>query len=88
MASRWRIRHKLMLGLGLVVATMVLLLGGTVRGLLSYYLDMNSLRVKTSQLRLAEDFKAAVSDIARLFEQPQTRQGRRTAGAETTPWRK
>jgi len=67
-ASRWRIRHKLMLGLGLVVATMVLLLGGTVRGLLSYYLDMNSLRIKTSQLRLAEDFKAAVSDIARLAE--------------------
>jgi signal transduction histidine kinase len=64
-----------MLGLGLVVATMVLLLGGTVRGLLSYYLDMNSLRVKTSQLRLAEDFKAAVSDIARLAERLQLSKG-------------
>jgi two-component system NtrC family sensor kinase len=69
-ASRWRIRHKLMLGLALVVATMVLLLGGTVRGLWSYYLDMNSLRAKTSQLRLAEDVKAAVSYITRFAERP------------------
>jgi two-component system NtrC family sensor kinase len=67
-ASRWRIRHKLMLGLGLVVATMVLLLGGTVRGVWSYYLDMNSLRVMTAQLRLAEDFKSAVANIAPLIE--------------------
>jgi two-component system NtrC family sensor kinase len=67
-ASRWRIRHKLMLGLGLVVATMVLLLGGTVRGIWSYYLDMNSLRVLTTQLSLAEEFKAAVSEISPLIE--------------------
>jgi len=67
-ASQWRIRHKLMLGLGLVVTTMVLLLGGTVFGLWSYYLDMNSLRVKTSQLKKAQDVRAAVSDIATLAE--------------------
>jgi two-component system, NtrC family, sensor kinase len=67
-ASRWRIRHKLMLGLGLVVATMALLLGGTVFGLCSYYLDMVSLRVKTMQLKLAEEFKSAVSDLTRLDE--------------------
>ena len=29
MARRWRIRHKLMVGLGLVIAIMALLLGGT-----------------------------------------------------------
>jgi len=57
-----------MLGLGLVVATMALLLGGTVFGLWSYYLDMNSLRIKTSQLKLAEEFKSAVSDLTRLDE--------------------
>ena len=68
MASGWRIRHKLMLGLGLVVTTMVLLLGGTACGLWSYYLDMVSLRLKTDQLKKAEDFKAAISDIARLAE--------------------
>jgi signal transduction histidine kinase len=67
-ASGWRIRHKLMLGLGLVVTTMVLLLGGAACGLWSYYLDMVSLRFKTDQLKKAEDFKAAISDIARLAE--------------------
>ncbi len=36
MAFRWRIRHKLMLGLGLVVAIMALLVGGTLKGLTSY----------------------------------------------------
>ncbi|HEY7422665.1 MAG TPA: hypothetical protein VH682_00260, partial [Gemmataceae bacterium] len=66
MASRWRIRHKLMLGLGLVVATMALLLGGTLFGLWSYYLDMNSLRSKTTQLQLAEKIKSAVSDLTQL----------------------
>ncbi|HEY7309306.1 MAG TPA: ATP-binding protein [Gemmataceae bacterium] len=66
MASRWRIRHKLMLGLGLVVATMSLLLGGTVFGLWSYYLDMNSLRSKTTQLQLAEKIKSDVGHLARL----------------------
>src|SRR4029077_4752773 len=73
-ASGWRIRHKLMLGLGLVVTTMVLLLGGTVSGLWSYYLDMSSLRLKTDLLKKAEDFKAAVSDIARLAERATSHQ--------------
>ncbi len=36
MACQWRIRHKLMLGLGLVVALVALLLGGALKGLLSY----------------------------------------------------
>jgi two-component system, NtrC family, sensor kinase len=67
-ASRWRIRHKLMLGLGLVVATMVLLLGGTIFGVWSYYLDMKSLRDMTAQLHEADDVKAAVSDIRPLIE--------------------
>ena len=34
MAGQWRIRHKLMLGLGLVVAVMGILLAGTIYGLL------------------------------------------------------
>jgi two-component system NtrC family sensor kinase len=67
-ASRWRIRHKLMLGLGLVVATMVLLLGGTIFGVWSYYLDMKSLREWTAQLHQAEECRAAISDIKPLIE--------------------
>jgi two-component system NtrC family sensor kinase len=80
-ASRWRIRHKLMLGLGLVVATMVLLLGGTVEGVWSYYLDMNSLRVLTTQLRSkAEKVKTAVSNIRPKLLEMQT--GQRDEQAE------
>ena len=36
MARPWRLRHKLFLGLGLVVGSIALLLGGAVFGLLSY----------------------------------------------------
>ncbi len=69
MASRWRIRHKLMLGLGLVVATMVLLLGGTIFGMWSYYLDMKNLREWTEvHQHQAEECRAAVSDIKPLIE--------------------
>jgi two-component system NtrC family sensor kinase len=67
-ASRWRIRHKLMLGLGLVLTTMVLLLAGTIRNIWSNYLDMSSLRVMTSQLHDAEDLRLAVGEITRLIE--------------------
>ncbi|HTU18762.1 MAG TPA: ATP-binding protein [Gemmataceae bacterium] len=68
MASRWRIRHKLMLGLGLVVTTMVLLLGGTIFGVWSYYLDMKSLRDMTALLHQAEECKTSVSNIKPLIE--------------------
>jgi two-component system NtrC family sensor kinase len=68
-ASRWRIRHKLMLGLGLVVTTMVLLLGGTIFGMWSYFLDMKKLREWTEvHLHQAEECRAAVSDIKPLIE--------------------
>jgi len=68
-ASRWRIRHKLMLGLGLVVATMVLLLGGTIFGMWSYYLDMKNLREWTEiHQHQAEECRAAVADIKPLIE--------------------
>jgi signal transduction histidine kinase len=69
-ASHWRIRHKLMLGLGLVVGTMVLLLGGTLRGLWSYYVTMNSIRSKTAELHAAEDLKEAVGEVVRWAEWP------------------
>jgi signal transduction histidine kinase len=63
MASQWRIRHKLMLGLVLVVGAITLLLGGTLRGLWSYYLTMNAIRGKMNELKAAEDFKDAVGTL-------------------------
>jgi signal transduction histidine kinase len=63
-ASRWRIRHKLLLGLGLVVILMALLLLGTTRGLLSYYQTTNSIRARLAELMLAEEVKSVVFELA------------------------
>jgi two-component system NtrC family sensor kinase len=70
-ASRWRIRHKLTLGLGLVLGVMVLLLGGTLRGLWSYYLTMNSIRHKLSELKAAEKLRENVG----ILLHPQAKAG-------------
>jgi signal transduction histidine kinase len=60
-ASQWRIRHKLMLGLALVVGIMTLLLGATLRGLVSYRATVNGLRDAHRELKLAEDLKDAIA---------------------------
>jgi signal transduction histidine kinase len=59
-AGRWRIRHKLLLGLGLVVGVMTLLLAGTIEGLWSYRISMNSVESKLNELHSAQDFKVAI----------------------------
>jgi len=63
-AGQWRIRHKLMLGLGLVVAVMAILLGGTVYGLLSFRKTTNLMESKVNELHLLHDFKAAINELA------------------------
>src|SRR5438874_4246188 len=74
-ASRWRIRHKLMLGLGLVVAIMALLLCGTSRGLWSYYDTTNRIRAKLAEKEAADELKGAIArlvaphNLARLLEE-------------------
>lgn len=60
MASRWRIRHKLLLGLGLAVVLMTLLLGGTLRGLWSYYLTTNRIRARQAELIAVEEARGAI----------------------------
>jgi signal transduction histidine kinase len=69
--SRWRIRHKLLLGLGLVVALMALLVLGTLRGLWSYYVLMNNIRGRQAELKTAEQFRTDVFDLLRLTK-PET----------------
>ena len=70
MASHWRIRHKLLLGLGLTVAVLALLVGGTLRGLWSYYLTLNSIRSLLTELKAAQEFKEAVADVLSRAEDP------------------
>ena len=64
MAGRWRIRHKLMLGLGLVIAVMGLLLAGTVHGLVSYRRSSGMVESKVRELAKAQRFKARVTTLA------------------------
>ncbi len=63
MASQWRIRHKLMLGLVLVVGTIALLLGGTLRGLYSYYLTNDEIRLSIAELAKANELRKAVAAL-------------------------
>jgi two-component system, NtrC family, sensor kinase len=67
-ALQWRIRHKLMLGLTLVVGIMALLLGGTLRGLWSYYQTVNTIRGLANELRAAEDVRTSVEGLKRSIE--------------------
>jgi two-component system, NtrC family, sensor kinase len=67
-AFRWRIRHKLMLGLGLVVAVIALLLGGTLYGLARFRTTMKSIDSKHAEWREAEHFKGAVDALKASIE--------------------
>jgi two-component system NtrC family sensor kinase len=62
-ARPWRIRHKLMLGLGLVVGIMALLLGGTLFGLLSYMDTMKTVDSKLAELKVASELKERVNAL-------------------------
>jgi len=67
-ASQWRIRHKLMLGLILVVGVMALLLGGTLHGLWSYWATIQSIKSKDLELKQAEDLKDAIITLKNSVE--------------------
>lgn len=63
MACSWRIRHKLMLGMGLVVAIMALLLGGTLYGLADYRAAMGTCESKLEELKLADMIKEEIRKL-------------------------
>jgi two-component system NtrC family sensor kinase len=57
---RWRIRHKLMLGLGVVIGIMALLLAGTLKGLLSYRAAMKAIGSKMAEVKEAYTLHSSV----------------------------
>src|SRR5262245_57579093 len=59
-ACKWRIRHKLMLGIGLVVGIMAFLLVGTLQGLFAYRDTMRSIDSKLEELIAANDIRASL----------------------------
>jgi signal transduction histidine kinase len=62
-ACTWRIRHKLILGMGLVVAIMALLLAGTLNGLSSYKTTMRVLNSKLAELEKADGLREAIKKV-------------------------
>jgi two-component system, NtrC family, sensor kinase len=69
-ASRWRIRHKLLLGVCLVCGVMALLLGGTLHGLWSYYETMNSIRSKRAEQKVAKELEKDIYALISLEKSP------------------
>jgi signal transduction histidine kinase len=67
-ACQWRIRHKLILGLGLVVAILALLLAGTLKGLSSYRGTMKTMVSKVGELNQANKVAQSVARLKPLLE--------------------
>jgi two-component system, NtrC family, sensor kinase len=63
-AYRWRIRHKLILGLSLVIGIIALLLAGTLKGLLSYNDTVKSIESKVAEQEKAEEFVEVVGKLS------------------------
>ncbi len=68
MTCNWRIRHKLLLGLALVMAIMGLLLAGTLKGLASYRATMHTIKSKLVELEDANILRDAI----KVLNQPVT----------------
>ena len=66
MACHWRIRHKLLFGLSLVVGLIGLLLAGTLYGLVRYRNSMKSIESKVMELNAAEHLKDEIKELKPL----------------------
>jgi two-component system, NtrC family, sensor kinase len=63
-ASQWKIRHKLTLALGLVIANLAILLGGSLWGLISYSATMKNIHRKGEEQAKAEYVREKISELA------------------------
>lgn len=64
MAWKWRIRHKMILGMGLVVGIIAFLLAGALQGLASYRATMRTMDHRLAELAEADKLRAAVKILA------------------------
>src|SRR5262249_22283538 len=62
-ARKRRIRHKLMLGFGLIVGIMSLVLAGALKGLLSYSMTVKSIESKLAEYKESRGLMQAVGDL-------------------------
>jgi signal transduction histidine kinase len=64
-ALRWRIRHKLLLGLGVVVGINAILLGGSLQGLAAFTATVRTADSKLVELNTAEELFHCVQNLRR-----------------------
>jgi signal transduction histidine kinase len=62
-ALRWRIRHKLLLGLGVVVGIIAILLAGSLQGLAAFTATVKTADSKLVELNSAEEFYRCVGTL-------------------------
>src|SRR5262249_30269376 len=74
-AGTWRIRHKLLLGMGLMVGVLALLLVGTLKGLASYKAAMKTIGSKLDELEEADNVRAAIKALGEPSANPQNQAG-------------
>jgi signal transduction histidine kinase len=63
-ASQWRIRHKLLLGLASVIGILIMLLIGSVEGLAAYRTTVNMMGSKLVELQASQELQGAVNKLA------------------------
>ncbi|MCC6417484.1 MAG: HAMP domain-containing protein [Gemmataceae bacterium] len=63
MACQWRIRHKLLLGLGFAVAVVALLLGGALKGLTSYRDTIRTIDSRLVELDRAIKLRTEIREL-------------------------
>lgn len=68
MASAWRIRHKLILGLALVVGIMAVLLTGSLKGLRAYSATLKSVDSKLAELAKAQILETTVGELGQSLD--------------------
>ena len=68
MARPWRLRHKLLLGLALMVAILGTLLAGSLLGLDSYIATTKTTDSKLAELQAVEDLRASIGKLTAAAE--------------------
>jgi signal transduction histidine kinase len=73
--SRWPIRNKLRLGLGLLAVSLLMLFGSAYYGIYAYRGLVKSLSARSAELPLADKLRAHIADLHELVNQVHNRQG-------------
>ena len=70
-ARPWLLRHKLILGLALVVVSVALLLGGALLGLSSYFRTMDTTQHKIDEMQTVVQLRDQIHKLGEVRSDPQ-----------------